>query len=340
MTVFVAHAPADRAAAEDLERQLERRGHFCQLDDGETALPPVQDSDIVVLLVSGELGGAAGRMRLEQRAFDAWSEGRLVLVKLDNVLAPVGLRDLPALEGEDRWQRVAAEVAALQQEPTDAEVLAAPRRGRVLWTLLTLVLAIPGIVAMTATLAIWLTNRIGSVPGGLRELRAGIDGFGLRYGMASGVAEWLFAVTIPLTIVLLLSLLIRPLLRPRGRKEETRSGIYVAYAAEDAAAVTPLVGGHVFRAETHVDAEAAAREIGGADAVVIMCSPAAFACDRVKRELFLADRLGKPIAPVLLADAEPPEDFRYFLSSIAPVRLYETPEAERPDALARAIGVA
>ena len=40
MTVFIAHAPADRPAAELLEAALERRGHFVERDDGEVALAP------------------------------------------------------------------------------------------------------------------------------------------------------------------------------------------------------------------------------------------------------------------------------------------------------------
>ena len=34
MTVYVAHAPADREAAEALEKFLERRGQFVEPDDG------------------------------------------------------------------------------------------------------------------------------------------------------------------------------------------------------------------------------------------------------------------------------------------------------------------
>ncbi|MBX3511411.1 MAG: toll/interleukin-1 receptor domain-containing protein [Hyphomonadaceae bacterium] len=338
MTVFIAHAPSDRPAAEELERLLERRGWFSELDDGETALAPVAERDVVIQLISAALTEAPGRMRLEQRALDAWSEGRLVLVRLDEAPAPVGLRDLPAIAGDERWAQVVEEVAALQSEPEAAPPPPPARRGGALRTLLTLALAVPGAIAIAAVFAMWLTNRIGPTPGGWGELRADIDAFGVRYGAPQGVMEWLFAVSIPLTALLLLLLLVRAV-RPRQQPEGT-SGIYVAYAAEDAEAVAPLVAAPVFRAEPHADAEEAARDIGGADAVLIMCSPAAFASDRVKRELFLADRLGKPIAPVLLADAEPPEDFRYFLSSIAPVKLFETPEAERPEALARAIGAA
>lgn len=336
MTVFIAHAPADRAAAEDLERQLERRGHFCELDDGETALAPVQASDFVVQLISAGLAEAPGRLRLEQRALDGWSEGRLVLVRLDDAPGPVGLRDLPAFAGEERWQKVADEIVAIQSAPPEPPLTR--RRGGALKTLLTFALALPGIVAMTATLAIWLTNRIGPTPGGWPELRAGIDALGVRYGAPAGLTEWAFAIAIPLTVVMIAAMLVRAL-RPR-RGPAPRSSVFVSYAAEDGESVRPLVADGVFRAETHTDAEQAAREIGGADVVLIMCTPAAYASDRVKRELFLADRLGKLIAPVLLHEADPPDDFRYFLTDIAPVKLFETPESERADALARAIGAA
>lgn len=50
MTVFLAHAPADRQTAEALEKVIERSGQFCELDDGQTALKPVGNE--LVLLVS------------------------------------------------------------------------------------------------------------------------------------------------------------------------------------------------------------------------------------------------------------------------------------------------
>ena len=113
MTVFIAHAPADRQTAEALEKVIERRGQFAELDDGQTALRPIQASDVLVLLVSQALTFATARLRLEQRALDAWADGRLVVVKLDHGFPPVGLRDLPAIdasfeaEREFKWLEVA-----------------------------------------------------------------------------------------------------------------------------------------------------------------------------------------------------------------------------------------
>src|SRR5690606_30364557 len=117
MTVYIAHAPADREAAEALEKFIERRGQFVELDDGQTALRPVQASDVVALLISEKLLFAPTRLRLEQRALDAWAAGRLIAVKLDKGLSPVGMRDLPAIdasfeaEREFKWQEVANAVA-------------------------------------------------------------------------------------------------------------------------------------------------------------------------------------------------------------------------------------
>jgi len=105
MTIYVSHAPADRDAAESLERFLERRGHFVEGDDGETALRPVSAADVVILLHSKDFVFSPWRLRMEQRALDAWAEGRLILVKLDHGFAPVGLRDLPFVDATFDAQR-------------------------------------------------------------------------------------------------------------------------------------------------------------------------------------------------------------------------------------------
>jgi len=45
----------------------------------------------------------------------------------------------------------------------------------------------------------------------------------------------------------------------------------------------------------------------------LMCSAESFASDHVRREIYLADKYGKPMLPVRLDDAEMPEDIEYFL---------------------------
>ena len=65
MTVFLAHVPANRETAEALEKFLERRGQFVELDDGQTAMRPLQASDVLVLLISKNF---VGRSRPYRRA--------------------------------------------------------------------------------------------------------------------------------------------------------------------------------------------------------------------------------------------------------------------------------
>src|SRR5262249_12451507 len=132
MTVFVAHAPADQKLAEGLEKFLERRGQFTELDDGATALAPVSGHDVLVLLLSKDFVLSPTRLRLEQRDLDAWAEGRLIVVKLDHGLAPVGLRDLPALDAsfeaqrEFKWNELANQIREkLRAPPREAPAGAA-----------------------------------------------------------------------------------------------------------------------------------------------------------------------------------------------------------------------
>lgn len=235
MTVFLAHAPADRATAEALEKIIERRGQFCELDDGQTALKPVGNGDAFVLLVSQALTFATARLRLEQRALDAWAQGRLVVVKLDHGIAPVGLRDLPAIDAtfeaarEFKWNEVAdAAVKIARARPEDMmfsvrddeeeesatppsqsdgagpgasrEPAHAKKGGFPLGAVLYPILLLPGLLAISATASIWLANRIGPTPGGWPELISGIDGFGTRYGLPAGVTPWLFALSIALFV--------------------------------------------------------------------------------------------------------------------------------------------
>ena len=58
---------------------------------------PIQAQDVVVALISKDFVFSPWRLRHEQRALDAWADGKLVLVKLDHNFAPVGLRDCPPL---------------------------------------------------------------------------------------------------------------------------------------------------------------------------------------------------------------------------------------------------
>ncbi|ANP47454.1 toll/interleukin-1 receptor domain-containing protein [Candidatus Viadribacter manganicus] len=393
MTVFLAHAPSDRQTAEALETIIERRGQFCELDDGHTALKPVGNGDAYVLLVSQALTFATARLRLEQRALDAWAQGRLVVVKLDHGIAPVGLRDLPAVDAtfeaarEFKWNEVADAVRdvmrspAVEQSddsaPADAQTPAAPPApvqakdsggGGALGAVLFPILLLPGLLAFAASGSIWLANRIGPTPGGWPELLAGIDGFGVRYGLPSGVTLWLFVVSIGLFFAVL-GLIVRgffvrkpstdaaprqprnphkPRARPRGATPSA-DAVFVSYARANDMMVLPLVEGAKRAGRKFwLDQQGISagdgwageivRAIKAAGGVVVMCSQAAFESDHVKREIYLADRYKKRLVPVFIEHATPPEDFEYFFAGVQSLNLYDTPEEERSEALVRILG--
>lgn len=383
MTVFIAHAPADRPHAEALERAIERRGQFTELDDGQTALRPVQQGDVFVLLVSQALTFATARLRLEQRALDAWAEGRLIVVKLDNGFAPVGLRDLPAIDAsfeaqrEFKWGEVADEIRQKLGAPSpspqaaeapDRAATSAPPPSRqrsrshgIAAAVLLPLLAFPGVMAIAAAVSIWLANRIGPTPGGWPELRAGIGAFGGRFGLPPIATEALFAISILLTLAIVAFGVLRLFSKPRrsARPPNTAPSaaepvkqsetMFVSYARANEGAVLPVIeaakqtGRKFWLDQQGLKAGEGwageiVRAIRGAKSVTVMCSQAAFESDHVKREIYLADRYKKKLVPVYLEAVEPPEDFEYFFAGVQRLNLFETPEAERPQAFVSALG--
>lgn len=219
MTVFVTFAPESRAAAESLETALERRGQFVELDDGQAAQRPITAGDVLVLLVSSGLQFAPARLRIEQRALDAWAEERLIVVKLDKGLAPVGLRDLPAIDAsveaqrEFAWMKVAdavrealrpaphAPVRLPQSAPAPQRRQAPAKRGaKTLIPLLLLVMALPGAFAIAAGVSIWLAGRIGPTPGTWSDLMTGVADLGGRMGLPPAWAPAMFGAAALITV--------------------------------------------------------------------------------------------------------------------------------------------
>ena len=381
MTVFLAHVPANLETAEALEKFLERRGQFVELDDGQTAMRPIQASDVLVLLMSKDFVFAPTRLRLEQRALDAWAERRLIVVRLDKGIAPVGLRDLPAIDAsfearrEFTWQEVANAIRERARTPAPALIdAAAPppaamkpkKRGRsvkgAMYALALFLLAIPGLIVAAALASIWLANRIGPRPGGWAELRAAVDMLGVRYGVQPLWVEIAFAAALAVTLVIIGVFIARLVVGPKAGREVREAAppapeakqpeapaVFVSYARANAAAVMPVIegakrNGNVFWLDQKNIgagdgwAGEIVRAIRGAPDVVIMCSKAAFESDHVKREIYLADRYKKRLVPAFIEDATPPEDFEYFFAGVQFLKLFETPEAERPQVLAAALG--
>jgi TIR domain len=355
MTVFLAHAFADLDAAEALAKSIERRGLFVEHEDGERVGRALQTNDAVVLLWSEITTHDPNRLLLERRALDAWSEDRLILIALDRPALPVGLRDLSAIDASDAgrwpaaWEEANAAIAAALaasgppqareapsgKTPKSAKPAPAARRGL---GLLFVLIGLLGLIGLAA----YGYQRVQYAVFDLPEIPA----WAFWGGVILIAALFMFAQT-----------LLRPAKRKRRKarpatKHQSEAeddvpqteAVFVSYAHDDAVAVGPVVAA-VERAGRPVwidkgsaqpgprRAAEMVRAIRSAHGVMVMCSPAAFQSDHVKREVYLADRYRKPLFPMFIKPAALPADFEYFFAGIPSLDLASTPEAERPEAI-------
>jgi hypothetical protein len=355
MTVFIAHADNDRPSAEGLEKYLERRGLFVELENGVRGFRHAQPSDTVVALWSRDTVFSPHRLLLEKRTMEAWADEQLVLVKLDHAFSPVGLRDLPSIDASFEAQRDIAWAAVARQAQTPRQP-ASPAQPAVLKrygdlrgmtggrappaqakgagrsvALLALLLA----VAVAGVAAAWMArDRLLILP-------------------PSALQPWLPAAGAALALLLIAATFL--LLRPRRRGPAAPAGaapageqLFVSYAHADNMAVVPVVeavqaqGRSVWLDRGDIAAGEGwageiVRAIKAARGVIVMCSARAFESDHVKREVYLADRYKKPMLPVFLEPAAPPEDFEYFFAGVQWLELHKTPAADRPAAIAKAL---
>lgn len=319
MTVFISHAPQDRDVAEALGKTLERRGNFVEFEDGETPMRPLQAMDAAVVLISKDFVFSPWRLRFEQRALEAWAEGKLIVVKLDHNFAPVGLRDLPFIDAsfearrDFTWQDVAKDVQEKLRPAAQSQSQDAPPAP-----------AGPAPASKAPPRA----DRRRPVA----KRKAKKSGGGLFGGLFKRKAE------------------------PEAAADEEAGAapaiepVFVSYARANAPIVMPVIKEVEKSRKVWLDqaeigggdgwAGEIVRAIRTADGVLVMCSSAAFESDHVKREVYLADRYKKRMVPVFIEDAQPPEDFEYFFAGVQWLKLHETPEAERPAAVLRALGSA
>lgn len=390
MTVFIAHAEADREAAEALGKFLERRGLFVEMETGERGFRHVQWTDTVVALWSKGAMFSPYRLLFEKRTLEAWAEDQLVMVKLDHAFAPVGLRDLKAIDASFDKQRDIAWAAVTKtaqdlmkrprepaqspdlvedsigwdhDDPGDREVStggsaaddgsetlrSSPRRRTVE----------PNhqrsrgsnaaskfVILLLAALIVAATTYAGFIV----AANYGID---TAFFVPEIYQPWLpigGAAAAFLLIALIGAVFIG------GRRKEISTAphdpnaptVFVSYAHADNTAVLPVVeavqaqGRNVW-----IDKQGLAggdswageivRAIKGARGVIVMCSKHAFESDHVKRELYLADRYKKPMVPIFIEAAPPPEDFEYFFAGVQWLELHKTAPADRPAALAKAL---
>jgi hypothetical protein len=126
------------------------------------------------------------------------------------------------------------------------------------------------------------------------------------------------------------------------------TALFISYSHADNAAVEPVVaiveksGRTVWMDKTGIQtgdgwAGEIVRAIKSAKGILVMCSKHAFESDHVKREIYLADRYKKPMAPVFLEAAQPPEDFEYFFAGVQWLELYKLPVSEHSAAIGKAL---
>ncbi|MDZ4775856.1 MAG: toll/interleukin-1 receptor domain-containing protein [Alphaproteobacteria bacterium] len=374
MTVFIAHAEADRAAAEALEKFLERRGLFVELETGERGFRHVQHADTVVALWSKDTVFSPYRLLFEKRTMEAWADEQLVMVKLDHAFSPVGLRDLAAIDASFEAQRdiawsAVAKVAqdartrpapapqmqeqssgAPSDEPPRAPTPREKRKRGVGWlSLVFLLLAL--LVFGSGGYAIYALNG-----GGGSRVHDLINRTNIQ--AADAHQPWLPVVG-ALGAFFLIGIVFLALGVMLGRRNPatraaapgmpmTGDPLFVSYSHADNTAVLPVVeavqaqGRNVWIDNKGITggegwAGEIVRAIKGAKGVIVMCSKHAFESDHVKREVYLADRYKKPMVPVFLEAAPPPEDFEYFFADVQWLELHKTPLADRAAAIAKAL---
>ena len=310
MFAFIAHAEADQAAADDLKAFLKTRGLVAETESGARGFRFLQATDVVIALWSQKTVFGTHRMVMERRMLDAWADGRLVLVKLDHSFLPVGMRDLSAIDASAASGRQIAFWPQVERAAREVINRAMRERSEKFWS------APP-------------PPKPDKPPGG--------GFFGSRKKEAAPPSA---AASAP-----------APEAPPESTAEAAPpppSIVFISYAHADNAAVQPVVsavkdaGRDVWIDKGGINpgenwAGEIVRGIKGAKGVMVMCSPTAFESDHIKREVYLADRYKKPMLPVFIADAQPPEDFEYFFAGVQWLELFKLPEADRSAAIGKAL---
>lgn len=354
MNILIAHLPADHAVAESLRSFLDQQGLKAELvptgEGPHRALPP---GTAVVAFWSKDSTFSPDRLAFEKLALDAWSGGRLILVKLDAHFAPVGLRDLPFIDAPfetqrdaTAWPEVSRRLRELASRPAAPAAEPMAPAGE-----------IPTKTAMSAPVLMATLLTLGGMGILAWSLLGGSGGRG------SGSLLWA-VITVGMGLIALIGLLSfrskrarapLPTSGPHYRSlkpiAEEPSAIFVSYARVDSPVVTPICeelerhGRRVWVDTAEIDAGESwageiVRAIKSVGGVAVMCSQAAIESDHVKREVYLADRYRRKLLPVIIENVDLPDDFEYFFAGVQWLKLHQLPEPERAKAVAKAVAKA
>ncbi|MEQ9315548.1 MAG: toll/interleukin-1 receptor domain-containing protein [Henriciella sp.] len=436
MRAFIACSEADEAVAKELQEYLKPYGLFAEVETGAGGFRHLQKSDVVIALWSRNNVFGTHRMQLEKRMLDAWADEQLVIVKLDHHFLPVGLRDLPSIDGAFEtarqtvtWREVSREakerinaLLVAQQSPVEetsdetgfsppgaamrkagpAPQPEASDRAREAMSdefgsssslsvedvlryeatqseraqarggfggLLLLLLGLVGLAGIAGVVR--LATGQASLPG--VEIKPG--GSLMETVLGSPVLIGAAALSGLLLLVALFAMLGGLFGASRGSYAPPAESaaqaakpavfddmvlsdleaapaeqpvVFVSYAHADNDEVEPLVtvvrtsGREVWIDKGGIQAGTGwageiVRAIKSSGGIMIMCSSSAFKSDHVKREIYLADRYRKPMLPVFLEDAQPPEDFEFFFAGVQWLQLFKLPTEDRAGAVERAL---
>ncbi len=324
--IYLIASAADQHAATAFVEFAKQRGYQVRVPTIDGHFPPALPGEVTVALWSRDMMMSAGQIMFTNRAIDAWSEGRLVLARLDHALAPRGLSDVDMIDlsfepsRQFNYQKIIETVSRIDRRPSepplpDAVIVpdeaggsGAPKRAP----------------AKPPDRPKGFGTAGGEEPqrGPTKSPAPGFWGriFGRRasHGEAGHVPQDREEAGAPSQDTEQAS---APAPAPAGAMGDL---VFVSYARKNSDVVYPLVasveslGRKVWIDRDDIQAGEnwavlIVRAIKSSGTFCLMCSADAFASDNVRREIYLADKYKRPMLPVRLDATEPPEDFEYFL---------------------------
>jgi hypothetical protein len=350
--IYLLAAEADLPAAADIETQLKQRGFLVRKADPQIGFTPAMPGEITLAFWSGAMQMSAQLLNFSHRVIDAWSEGTLIFARFDHAFLPRGLSDLETIDLAFEPSRIhkvreiieraeqidKTSVLSLPPAPSPAPGRAAPPQKRLapafrIWPLALLALLSIGAIG----LFVWMRMN-GPLPDPgpgphPPEPKPSMMGLGISPVYFGACAAFLLGI-------LATGMAFRR--KARSSRKATVSGgqagrdsvsspqkpttpkLFISYSAKDSATVLPLASAiEASGRPIWIDKQGIAsgtewageivRAIRSAERVLLMCSASAFASDHVRREVYLADKFKRPLLPIRLDGAEPPDDLVYFL---------------------------